>query len=300
MSFEIAPPTLFTLFGVPVTNTIFTAWIVMLVLVIFARAATSRLTLVPGRLQSVAELLVEQFLAIGEQTADARRARQFLPLALTLFLFIVTANWMGILPLFGEGEFYLKRPAEHAATAPSKEAPAAGKEASKEAAVDKSHAAEPSKEAAGASHAAESEAHSEHEIGILRSANSDLNITFAMGLIVFFWFEFLGFKTGGLAYLKEFVWPGLLIEVISHVARPVALALRLFGNILAGEILLAVVTGQLFALVLPAAFMVFEMFVGVVQALIFALLTLAFLSMSTAHAAAHELADEAGEGITHH
>jgi F-type H+-transporting ATPase subunit a len=126
-----------------------------------------------------------------------------------------------------------------------------------------------------------------------------LNITLAMGLIVFFWFEFLGFKTGGLAYAKEFIWPGLLIEVISHLSRPVALALRLFGNILAGEILLAVMA-SLVPVFVPALFMGFELFVGIVQALIFALLTLAFLSMATAHAAAHELAEDAGEGLTHH
>jgi F-type H+-transporting ATPase subunit a len=246
---EIAAPTLFWLFGLPVSNTIFTAWLVSLVLVLFAMAATRNMSLVPGRLQNVAELIVEQFLAIGEQTADARRARRFLPLAATAFLFILTANWMGILPFFGEGQFYLTQ--------------------------------------------------GDHHVNVLRSANSDLNVTFAMALIVFFVVEFIGFRSGGLAYAKEFIWPGLLIEVISHLARPVALALRLFGNILAGEILLVVMTG-LVPLFLPAFFLGFEMFVGIVQALIFALLTLAFLSMSTAHEAAHELADEAGEGVTHH
>jgi F-type H+-transporting ATPase subunit a len=246
---EIAAPTLFWLFGLPVSNTIFTALLVSLVLILFAVAATRNMSLVPGRLQNIAELIVEQFLAIGEQTADARRARRFLPLAATAFLFILTANWMGILPLFGEGEFYL--------------------------------------------------AHGEKHVNVLRSANSDLNVTFAMALIVFFVVEFIGFRSGGLAYAKEFIWPGLLIEVISHLARPVALALRLFGNILAGEILLVVMTG-LVPLLVPAFFLGFEMFVGIVQALIFALLTLAFLSMSTAHEAAHERADEAGEGVTHH
>jgi F-type H+-transporting ATPase subunit a len=136
-------------------------------------------------------------------------------------------------------------------------------------------------------------------VSILRSANSDLNIPIAMALIVFFYSEFLGFKTGGLAYAKEFIWPGMLIEIISHLARPVALSLRLFGNILAGEILLTVVSG-LVGILIPALFMGFELFVGIVQALIFSLLTLAFLSMSTAHAAHHELAEEAGEGVTHH
>jgi F-type H+-transporting ATPase subunit a len=245
----IAPPVLFTIAGLPVTNTILTAWLSSIVLIVLVRLATSKMSVIPGRMQSVAELVVEQFIAIGTQTADSRRARQFLPLAGTAFLFILVANWLGILPLFGEGELYIR--------------------------------------------------HGQEKVNILRSANSDLNVTLAMGLIVFIYTEFLGFKTAGFAYAKEFIWPGLLIEVISHLARPVALALRLFGNILAGEILLLVMA-SLVPLLVPTLFMGFEMFVGIVQALIFALLTLAFLSMATAHAAAHELAEEAGEGITHH
>jgi F-type H+-transporting ATPase subunit a len=254
LEFHIAAPTIFSLFGLPITNTILTAWLASLVLVLLSLAATRNMSLVPGRLQNVAELVVEQFLAIGEQTADARRARRFLPLAATAFLFILTANWMGILPFFGEGHLYLN--------------------------VDDGHG------------------HKVHA-NLLRSANSDLNVTFAMALIVFFVVEFVGFRSGGLAYAKEFIWPGLLIEVISHLARPVALALRLFGNILAGEILLAVMAG-LVPILVPTLFMGFELFVGIVQALIFALLTLAFLAMSTQHEAAHHLAEEAGGEATDH
>jgi F-type H+-transporting ATPase subunit a len=255
LEFHIAAPTLFTIFGLPVTNTVFTAWVVSLVVILLVRAATSNLSLVPGRLQSVFELLLEQFLSIGEQVADSRRARQFLPIGVTLFLFITISNWMGILPLFGEGHLYVDRD--------------------------------------------DGQGHLIHA-NILRSANSDLNVTLAMGLIVFLWSEFLGFKIGGLAYAKEFIWPGLLIEVISHLARPVALALRLFGNILAGEILLTVMAG-LVPIVVPALFMGFELFVGIVQALIFALLTLAFLAMATtAHGAEHHGEATVEAGATHH
>ena len=284
MQFHIAAPTLFNLGPFPITNTILAAWIAMLVLILLARAATTKMSVVPGRLQSLAELVIEQFLSIGTQTADARRARAFLPIAATGFLFILVANWMGILPGYGEHEIYIKRPAAHHAEGPAP-----------------MYVSVPETESvahAAADPPASGEAEYE-EVNILRSANSDLNITFAMGLIVFLYSEFLGFKTGGLAYAKEFIWPGMLIEVISHIARPVALALRLFGNILAGEILLTVI-GSLVGIAIPALFMGFELFVGVVQALIFSLLTIAFLSMSTAHAAHHELAEEAGEGITHH
>ncbi len=83
-----------------------------------------------------------------------------------------------------------------------------------------------------------------------------------------------------------------MLELISEIARPVSLALRLFGNILAGEVLLLVMSG-LVPFAVPALFMGFELFVGIVQALIFAILTLAFLSLATTshgeeeHAAAH-------------
>lgn len=286
MQFHIAAPTVFQLGPFPITNTILAAWLAIIVLLLFSRAATAKMAVVPGRLQGLAELVVEQFINIGTTTADARRARAFLPIAATGFLFILVANWMGVLPLYGEGELYVSKPAQVAAEVPN---PAPAKPGASSPEV--SH---PEGTAASSGEGAEAE-----EVNLLRSANSDLNITFAMGLIIFLYSEFLGFKTGGLAYAKEFIWPGMFIEVISHVARPVALALRLFGNILAGEILLAVI-GGLVGVAVPALFMGFELFVGIVQALIFSLLTIAFLSMSTAHAAHHELAEEAGEGITHH
>lgn len=253
MEVHLAAPTIFSIGGLPVSNTVLTAWVASVVVIILARLATSNMSVVPGRLQSIFELLLEQFLSIGEQVADAKRARQFLPLASTLFIFIIVSNWIGVLPFFGEHQLYVKTDDGHGHVS---------------------------------------------EANILRSANSDVNVTLAMGLIVFFWSEFLGFKTGGLAYLKEFIWPGLLIEVISHLARPVALALRLFGNIMAGEILLTVMAG-LVPILVPAAFMGFELFVGAVQALIFALLTLAFLSMATAHGASHEAHEPVAEGAHH-
>ncbi len=77
--------------------------------------------------------------------------------------------------------------------------------------------------------------------------------------------------------------------MISHVARALALALRLFGNIIAGEILLAIMS-YLVPVLVPAVFLAFELFVGIVQALIFTLLTLAFMTLATEHEAAHHQA----------
>ena len=235
---ELVAPVIFRIGEVAITSTIIAAWLAIVVLVLFSAFATRRMATVPSGVQNFAELAVESLLKICEQTAGPRRARRFLQLVATLFLFILTANWMGVLPLYGEGEL-----------------------------------------TAG-------------DHNVLRSANSDLNVTLAMALFVFVTFELWGLKAGGLAYLKEFIWPGLLIEVISHLARPVALSLRLFGNIIAGEILLTVISG-LVGFAVPVLVMGFELFVGIVQALIFALLTLAFLTMATAHEEQHHGAGEA-------
>ncbi len=280
---ELASPVLFSIGPLPVTGTILTAWLVSAVLLILVFLATRKMELVPGRAQNAFELVVEGLLTIGAQTADERRARRFFPLIGTFFLFILVSNWMGILPLFGEGEIYLIRQ-EVAATS--------GEEHANEAAAttEDGHAED------AATTGAEEEHAGERHLAILRSANSDVNVTGAMALIVFFWTELLGIRAGGFAYLKEFIWPGMLIEIISHVARSVALALRLFGNILAGEILLAVMAG-LVPLLIPALFLGFELFVGLVQALIFTLLTLAFMTLATEHETTHhKAADEASHG----
>jgi len=118
--------------------------------------------------------------------------------------------------------------------------------------------------------------------GPLRSANSDLNITAAMAMIVFVWVHSTFIRVNGLwAWIKHLTWgPPPVLELISEIARPVSLALRLFGNILAGEVLLLVMN-SLVPYGIPIVFMAFELMVGIIQALIFAMLTLAFLAMAT-------------------
>lgn len=278
---HLAAPVVFTVAGLPITNTLIAAWLAMAVLIVLSLLATRRMQLVPSGLQNVAELIVETLLGICQNTAGERRGRRFLPIVATLFLFIWTANWMGILPGYGEGEIFVNRSAEPHGSAAAAHGLAGGKTAS----------------LAGAAGASAAKAEPVAHVDLLRSANSDLNITLAMAAVVFLLVELSGFRAAGLAYLREFVWPGLLIEIISHIARPVALALRLFGNILAGEVLLTTMKG-LVPLVVPTLFMAFELFVGIVQALIFSLLTLAFLTLATEHEA-HAAHGEHAESAAH-
>jgi len=116
----------------------------------------------------------------------------------------------------------------------------------------------------------------------LRSANSDLNITLSMALIVFVLVQYWAIKSQGVRmYFKEFLVPNPL-HILSELSRPISLAFRLFGNILAGEVVIITITGMV-PLLLPVAFYGLEVFVGILQALIFSMLTMVFLTMATMH-----------------
>lgn len=139
------------------------------------------------------------------------------------------------------------------------------------------------------------------EAGFLRAPTSDINSTVALAISAFLYFEFYGFKAHGIfGYLGHFVnfkalakgpmgaidfFVGLL-HIISELVRPTALALRLFGNIFGGEIVLTVAF-LLFAAFLPLPFMMLEFLIGLIQAFVFAMLFLTFTSLNTAHEDEH-------------
>jgi len=224
----VQPEVIFNLGPIGVTNTVLTSWFALLVLLIFGIVSTRGMKLVPSGLQNVAEMMVELLLGLAEQVAGSR-ARSFLPLIATLFLYILFANWLGILP--GVGSW-----------------------------------------------------HNAEGLAVFRSPNSDLSLTAAMAIIVFFAVQFVGMRSNIKAYFMKFLWPPLIgqLEIISEFSRPLSLALRLFGNILAGFILVEIML-QLVPPVLPVVFLGLELGVGLIQALIFAVLTLAFLSLASSH-----------------
>jgi F-type H+-transporting ATPase subunit a len=225
---------IFHIFGLPVTNSIFTAWIVIAILVLFAYFSTRTMRSIPAGAQNFWELIIELWVGISEQTMGRRRGRRFMPLIATAFLFIVFSNWFGTLPI---GYLFIRD-------------------------------------------------HEGLEIPILRSANSDLNVTAAMALMMIALAEFFELKSLGLfGYLKGLFLPNPLrwLEIFT---RPLSLSFRLFGNIFAGEVLLATMLT-----VAPFVMFIFiglELFVGIIQALIFSMLSLVFLSIATVHEDAHE------------
>jgi F-type H+-transporting ATPase subunit a len=232
----------FHIFGLPVTNSIFTAWVVIAILVLFAYFSTRNMRTLPSGLQNFWELIVELWVGVSEQTMGRRRGRLFMPLVATAFLFILFSNWIGTLPI----GYLTIRNAEG------------------------------------------------QEVPIFRSADSDLNVTAAMAIMMIVIAEVLElYSLGPLGYLKGLFIPNPMrwLEIFT---RPLSLSFRLFGNIFAGEVLLATMLT-----VAPYVMFIFiglELFVGLIQALIFSMLSLVFLSIATVHLDVHNSHDE-GESI---
>ncbi len=123
--------------------------------------------------------------------------------------------------------------------------------------------------------------------GIIPSTEN-LNTTLALGVFVFLYYNYVGLKNGGLAYLKHFLGPVwylsfliLPIEIASHVFRPLSLALRLRGNIMGDHIVLGIFNGLLPYLI-PVIFYGMGLFVALVQAFVFCLMTMVYISLASA------------------
>jgi F-type H+-transporting ATPase subunit a len=279
---QIAPEKVLTVGGISLTNTIIAAYLSTAVLALSSWRATRRRQLVPGRMQSAAELIVETFLGLCANVAGERNGRRFFALVMTIFLFVLVANWMGLLPGFGTVGFYEHEAAAQTTVAAA--APAAG---------------------GAAAHPATAKSAPERALLVpfLRGATTDLNATLALALISVIATQVYGIRTlGAGSYLSKFfnfrggpigVFVGLF-ELIGEISRIISFSFRLFGNIFAGEVLLAVV-GFLVPLVATLPFLGLEMFVGVIQAFIFSMLTLVFLTIATiSHSEHHEETAEHG------
>jgi F-type H+-transporting ATPase subunit a len=260
---EIAAETLFTIGGFEVTNSMVGAVLASLLLLAGAWYINRRSALVPHRLQSLLELPVEWVAGIVE--GSSTRWRGYVALVIGLFLMILVANWLSLVP--GVGVVGVEETVEG------------------------------------------------HEVLVpfVRPAAADLNFTLGLALITFVVFVWWGVRLHGpVGYLKELVGePRYMaplmfpIHLISELSRLVSLSMRLFGNVFAGEVLiatmLALTTAAIFVLPLaffvPAIFLGLELLFGAVQALVFALLTMTYITMAIAegqgdHADEHEASDD--------
>ena len=117
----------------------------------------------------------------------------------------------------------------------------------------------------------------------------NLNTTFALGLFVFLYYNYVGLRENGLAYLKHFAGPilwlaplMLVVELASHVFRPISLGLRLRGNIMGDHVVLGIFN-DLLPYAVPAIFYGIGLFVALVQAFVFCLMTMVYISLSASH-----------------
>jgi F-type H+-transporting ATPase subunit a len=218
---------------ISISNSIFTAWIVMAALVILAVLATARLSEQPGRLQSFFELIV-QFLVDFMREAGGPGVVRFLPLFGSLFLFALLSNWLSIVPLVGQ-------------------------------------------------------------IELLHSPTADYHTNLGLALTGFVWYQAAGIRQNGIGYfIRWFNFTGFregvlvggvmiivgIIELFSELFRILTLTLRLWGNIWGGEIVLAVLAALLFVPSFSLPFIGLELFIGFIQAFVFAFLVLLYIILA--------------------
>jgi F-type H+-transporting ATPase subunit a len=249
---EIASP-----FGFPITNSMIVTWFVAILLIVFAQLSTRRMVEVPSGAQNFFEWLVEGLYNLLESILGRHLVERTFWFFATVFIFILAANWLGLVP--GVGTIGWGHHTSHGFVV---------------------------------------------EQPLLRGANADLNMTLAMALVFFAcWIVWAIQETGVRGIFTELFAPkgetsGWLrwlmlvvffaagcLEVISILFRPVSLSFRLYGNIFAGENMLermaTLVPGLGWLLPIPFYFM--ELLVGLVQAMVFMLLTAVFTLLICQH-----------------
>lgn len=253
----LAPEVLLKVGNIPITNTIINTWLALAIFVVIGLYLRKRITLQPGKLQNGFEFILESLFGFFDQVTGSRaKTLRFLPIVGSVFFFILLSNWLGLLPGTGSITY--------------------------------------------------------NHFFILRPANTDMNLTIVMALSAVVISHIYGLITVGfLTHINKFIQIGTLIksfkhgpiaiftaiieigvgliEIVSEMAKVLSLSLRLFGNIFAGEVLLTVMS-SLLAFLLPTPFMFLEILVGLIQAGVFSMLTLVYLTVLTtvpAHEEAH-------------
>ena len=294
----------FTVAGIPVTNTFFATVITDVILILLAIFATRKMKDIPSGLQNLIEWFVEGFHNLSVDVAGKANAARFFPLFMTILMFVLVANWMGLVP--GVDSIGKLEPLETAYEIAGvttgykiKELPSGIRTL-----TDEKVTLTDEQKAEIDAHSAEAEAAAEHgeeeshtsKVGAyvlapyVRGATTDLNVPLALALISVFWTQVIGFQALGIGYTRKFLMPPMtgikvidifigILEFISEIAKIISFTFRLFGNVFAGMVLLFVMT-FLVPFIVPLPFYGLEVFVGFMQAFVFAFLTLIFMSMA--------------------
>lgn len=249
---------LFSLGPIHFTSSMVITWTVAVLLILVAQLATRNIQLVPSGLQNFVEWLVEGMYGFFEEVLGKDLVKKSFWFFCTIFIFILATNWFGLVPGVGTIGYGVPDESGHI-----------------------HHLSRP----------------------FLRGGNADLNMTLAMSLVYFVLWLVWSLQTLGVSgFLKHLFWGGGdkglmgvfmvaifffvgLIEVVSIAFRPVSLSFRLYGNIFAGENILESMMGLVpwLGWILPLPFYFLELLVGLVQALVFALLTSVFTALMCTH-----------------
>ncbi|MEX2013291.1 MAG: F0F1 ATP synthase subunit A [Candidatus Levyibacteriota bacterium] len=234
---HFAANSIFHLGFLNVTNTLLNTLLVDLIIFTLIFFVAKNLASLPGLFQSGVEIVIEGFYNMTESIAESNTTKIF-PYFMTFFLFILIANWSGLIPGVGSIGFF----------------------------------------------------EDGHLIPLIRGTTSDFNTTLALALVSAVATHTMSISTIGIKnYLSRYfsfnpinLFVGLL-ELVSEVTKVVSLSFRLFGNIFAGEMVLITVAG-IFAFLFPIPFLLLEVIVGIVQALVFSMLTMVFMAvLATPH-----------------
>lgn len=317
---SISAEKLFSVGNLVITNSMFTSMIVSAILIAFAIAVNIQLkkTNRPKGLQNFAEFIIEALHGLVHGvTGDLKKTRLFFPVISSFFLWILLNNWLGLVPGVGTIRM-IEQPETEAHIEESMEVNTeeAMEVEEHSGLVEVAHAAETvdtheeeiliekdnielvetdnhstdilagEVEETVTQHDTQLTEHIKY-VPIFRPGTADLNTTLALAIISIFVTQIFGIKYLSLGYFKKFfnfsnpimTFVGLL-EIVSEFAKIISFAFRLFGNIFAGEVLL-VVMAFLLPVVVPMPFYGLELFVGFIQALVFAMLSLVFFNMAT-------------------
>ena len=294
----------FDLFGFwpdGITNTLLSSWLTTAILVVAVLAITRKVEEIPGRWQGALEMIIEGMYNLVEGAAGRKWARRFFPIVMTIFLFVITASWLGLTPLFGS--WGALHHAEHGQPVEwLNDSHSVGLWVPAEEGVEaEAHAAEEDTHAAGGEVYALAP--------MFRAATTDLNVTIALAIVSVVMTQYFGLSALGLGYLTKFINVGGfvkaftekgigcvgriaafgmgvidffigIVELFSEIGKVVSFSFRLFGNIFAGEVLLGVMA-FLIPYLISLPFYGLELFVGFVQALVFMMLSVAFFIVAT-------------------
>ncbi|MBD3280026.1 F0F1 ATP synthase subunit A [Candidatus Dojkabacteria bacterium] len=300
MEISLAAEKLFDFQGIEVTNSLLSGVIIVALVSLFAVIFSFRIKMEsPSSLQLFLEMIIDGLKGVSIDIIGKKRAQRLFSFVFTFFVFIVLSNWFGLLPIVGpivrDHPHYEESHEEigYEEGGHGEEYGDSAKdehgEGSEENHADEEHAEDPTVMNCIADRdciLSVNGIEKKEAFPVFRAPTSDVSGTLALSLVGVFSIHYLGFTVLRGGYLKKFfnfsdpiaAFVGIL-ELISEIGKLVSFTFRLFGNIFAGEVLLLVITSISFGLA-TIPFLLLEVFVGFIQAFVFFMLLLVFISLA--------------------